>query len=51
VRDQGRTDLTNLVFLCSYHHHLVHEGDAQPGQDDDDHRAADGDQAADRQAS
>lgn len=22
----GATDLVNLVFLCSYHHHLVHEG-------------------------
>lgn len=22
----GRTDLDNLVLLCSYHHHLVHEG-------------------------
>jgi len=22
----GATDLTNLVSLCGFHHHLVHEG-------------------------
>ena len=22
----GRTDLSNLVAFCSFHHHLVHEG-------------------------
>ncbi len=24
--DHGPTDLDNLLLLCSYHHHLVHEG-------------------------
>ncbi len=26
VRDQGPTDVDNLVLLCSRHHHVVHEG-------------------------
>jgi hypothetical protein len=25
----GRTDLANLVPLCEYHHHLVHDTDGQ----------------------
>lgn len=24
--DEGRTDLANLVSVCAFHHHLVHEG-------------------------
>ncbi|HEX7131296.1 MAG TPA: DUF222 domain-containing protein [Iamia sp.] len=26
TNDRGRTDMTNLVPLCRYHHHKVHEG-------------------------
>ena len=26
----GLTDLDNLVPLCSYHHHLIHDCDTQP---------------------
>jgi hypothetical protein len=26
VRDNGSTDIDNLVLLCPRHHHAVHEG-------------------------
>jgi hypothetical protein len=37
LRDNGSTDIDNLVLLCSRHHHAVHEGGwsvaATPGLD------------------